>query len=388
MSPIEIVRVMRRWQWVIVAVTLVTLLGVGVKLMTTKPLYAGVTKLQVTAPDDQDVVLFDQYGSTNRQDAILVARSNFTELLQSREVTQRTIEQLGLKGNDANYVLTAENVRDADYIAVSARTNTPELSAKIANAQVAVALAYYGEVRAKAATVAKQFLRQQLNGADATLTSVEKEFSTFKVANNITVMEDDLASERRLIDQLQLQRDQQTIAGPTTPSFEALQQVMNDLKQASAGTTDPAAKARFNALINSYQNTLASLRRDTEMQVSIDKLIAQHRQSLMSLIALQPRYNEFQARSEQARRSYQLLQDKFSEAELKENTVKTVSFIQVIEPALVPDTPVATNSRVVLGLALLGGLGLGIVLAFALEALQRRMPRASSQVATAAGNGD
>src|SRR5215468_9965510 len=105
MDLIRVLRAIRRWPGVILSVVVVAGAVTGLRLRATEPIYEAQVKLQLTAPQDEDVTLYDRYRSSNLRDEMTVARNNFTEVLQSREVFDRTVKRLGLDPLDAAYTL-------------------------------------------------------------------------------------------------------------------------------------------------------------------------------------------------------------------------------------------------------------------------------------------
>ena len=166
MELIDLLRILRRWLWLIVAIVVVTELALWFGTKSAKPVYSATVSLQVTVPQSESVQAYDVYRSISLRDEIVTAINNFVELLQSDEVRQRVISQLGLEGDDALYSLTAEHMTDADFVDVSVETRTPSMAAEIANTHVSVAIAYYGELRAKITNADKDLFAEQLQVAE------------------------------------------------------------------------------------------------------------------------------------------------------------------------------------------------------------------------------
>jgi len=372
MELIGLLRVLWRWLWLILSVTLVTVLGLGFRLRMTGPVYQAQVKVQLTAPQQEDVALFDRYRSTSLRDEITVARNNFIEVLQSREVYNRTIAQLGLKGEDAAYTLEVRPLRDSDFIYIFVRGRTPELAAEIANTHVSAAITYYGEVRAKPATAAKNFLAEQLRIAEEEFRSAEKAFTEFQVENSIATLQTELTIYQKLVEQLQLERNRRMLEGPTSRAIQATEALLDALRlerERAYAQGDSEMVKRFDEAIARYTAQLEDLREMTSATAHVDSILAKRRAELERLVMLGPGYNVLQENVRQARERYQLLLDKYTEAVLKENTVQAASFIQVVEPALAPARPAPTRMKTLLGLAVVGSLGLGVMLAFVLESL-------------------
>src|SRR5512137_63648 len=101
MELIDILRIVRRWLWLIVAVVVVTELALWLGTRSVGPVYAATVRLQFSTPQREDVAAYDEYRAISVRDEITVAINNLIELLQSEEVLARTNSLLGLEGEDA-----------------------------------------------------------------------------------------------------------------------------------------------------------------------------------------------------------------------------------------------------------------------------------------------
>jgi uncharacterized protein involved in exopolysaccharide biosynthesis len=262
MELIDLLQVVRRWFWLIVAVVIVTELALWLGTRSAEPVYAASVKLQISTPQSADVAAYDEYRSISLRDEITVAINNFLELLQSDEVRERTISQLGLEGKDGHYTLHAEHVQDADFVNVTVEARTPSLAAEIANTHVKIAIAYYGELRAKSTNAEKELFAEQLRVAEEEFQAAEDAFAAFQAQHGITSLENELDKYKQLLAQLGLERDQRLLKELTT-------------------TADPVAE--------------------------VDKLIAQRQKEMERLLSLAPTYNLLEADIQQARDRYSLL---------------------------------------------------------------------------------
>lgn len=328
MELINLVRVVRRWSWLIVALVVVTQVGLWLGTRSADPVYTASIQMQISTPQREEVAAYDEYRSINLRDEITVAINNFVELLQSDEVYKRTITQLGLKSTtDRPYAVEAERLRDADFVNVTVEASTADLAAKTANTHVAIAIAYYGELRAKSTKAEKTLFTEQLRVAEADFQSAEKALADFRTQNGIFSLESQLATQQKLLEQLQLERDQR-------------------LLQASSAISGMVA-----APVD-----------------EVDKLITQREQEQDSFAALAPQYNILAQKAEEAQARYQHLLAKYNEADLKVTAVQAANFIQVIKPAYAPLGSDSSWPKLAV-LALAGSLGLGVVLAFLLQYL-------------------
>lgn len=336
MELIDLLRVLRRWLWLIIAIVTLTELALWLGARSAKPVYAATVSLQISTPQRENVAAYDEYRSISLRDEITIAINNFVELLQSNEVRLRVVDRLNLSDEDVNYTIAAEQVRDTDFINVTAEAQTPSLAAEIANTHVDIAIAYYGELRAKPTSAEKNFFAEQLHVAEEEFRVAENALADFRAQNGIYSLESKLSTQEKLLEQLQLERDQLLLEHTstiTTAAGDSMPDVIN-----------PVA--------------------------DVDKLIAQRMEELNQFTALTPQYNILTQNVEQFQTSYLHLLSKYSEAELKVTAVQAANFIQVIKPAYAPVEPESDWPKLAV-LALAGSLGLGIMLSFFLEYILR-----------------
>jgi uncharacterized protein involved in exopolysaccharide biosynthesis len=332
MELIDLLRVVRRWFWLIAAIVVVTELALWLGTRSAEPVYAATVTLQISTPQREEVATYDEYRySISLRDEITVAINNFIELLQSDEVRQRVISQLGLEDNDGLYTIVAEQVRDADFVNVIVEARTPSLSAEIANTHVDAAIAYYGELRAQSTKADKELFAEQVRLAEEEFQAAEEALANFRAQNGIYSLESQLSTQQELLEQLQLERDQRLLEQVTT---------VITTKDSTIPVIDPVEE--------------------------VDKLIVQRLRELDQLTALAPPYNILAEKVEQARAAYEHLLGKYSEAELKVTAVQAANFIQVIKPAYAPVESESSWPKLAV-LALAGSLGLGVVLVFLLH---------------------
>ncbi len=338
MELIDLLRVVRRWLWLIVAIVVVTELALWLGTRSAEPAYAATVKLQISIPQREDVAAYDQSRSINPRDEISAAINNFTELLQSDEVYTQTTSQLGLEEKDTHYAVNAKRVSDADFVNVTVEARTPSLAAEIANTHVDIAIAYYGELRAQSTKAERDLFAEQLRLAEEDLRVTEKALADFRTQNGIYSLESQISTQEELLGRLQLERDQRILERAITV----------------VTTTDSAIPVTSPLVIDPVKE--------------VDKLIAQRMKELNQYTALAPQYNILAQNVEQARAAYEHLLSKYSEAELKVTAVQAANFIQVVKPAHAPVGSESSWPKLAV-LALAGSLGLGVTLAFLLQYL-------------------
>ncbi len=346
MELIDLLRVVRRRFWLIAAVVVVAELALWLGMQSAAPSYAATVTLQISTPQREEVAAYDEYRSISLRDEITVAINNFVELLQSDEVHQRTVNQLGLAEKDGDYTIAAEQVRDADFVNVTVEARTPRLAAEIANTHAGLAIAYYGELRAKSTNAEKALYAEQLRAAEKEFQAAEKALADFRTQNGIFSLESQMSTQQKILEQLQLERDQRwlekaaTVITATAIAMPAIAAPLNTTTVITAPVIDPVGE--------------------------VDQLIAQRQKELDQFTALGPQYNILAQNVEEARSVYQHLLSKYSEAALKVIAVQAANFIQVIKPASAPTASESSWPKLAV-LVLAGSLGLGVMLAFLLE---------------------
>jgi uncharacterized protein involved in exopolysaccharide biosynthesis len=321
MDLISLFHVIWRWFWLVLVVVGISGAVAFYKVSDAPALYEATVKIQLSAPPPLDVALYDQYRSSNLRDDMTVAANNFRELMQSVEVNQRTITQLALTAEDADYSIQVTALGDSNFIFATAQARTPQLAQEIANAAVSIGISYYGEVSAKPAAAAGESIHAQLQNAEKDLRAAQDALANFQKDNNITSLEDELANDNLLIQRLQTARSDLLVEGKPTSA--------------------------------------------------IDNLLAQRRQEVVNLQALSPSYAVLEENAKQAKAGYDLLLSKYQEATLKVDDVRSASFMQVIEPATEPAAQIPSKSKTILGLTFAGSLGLGVLLALLLDSFRK-----------------
>ncbi len=354
MELIDLLRVVRRWFWLIVVIVVVTELALWLGIRSAEPVYAANVTLQISTPQREEVSTYDESRySISPRDEITVAINNFIELLQSDEVRQRVIGQLGLEDQDGHYTIAVEQVRDTDFVNVTVEARMPSLAAEIANTHVAVAIAHYGELRAQSTNADKKLFAEQLRVAAQEFQAAEKALADFQTQNGIYSLESQMSTQQRLLEELQLEHDQRVLEKATT---------VITATAIATSTTAVTATASVAPLTAPTIITTAVI----DPVAEVDKLIAQRTEELDRFTALGPEYNILAQKVEEARTAYQHLLAKYSEAELKVTAVQAANFIQIIKPAYAPTAAESSWPKLAV-LALVGSLGLSVVLAFLLQ---------------------
>lgn len=164
-------------------------------------------------------------------------------------------------------------------------------------------------------------LAESLGIAEEEFRLAEDELAAFRAENHVASLDEEIATYQNVIGQLQLERARLLLRASENPA---------------------------------------------DLVAPIDASIDEYREELEQLVSLWPTYNLMTADAEQARQKYELILDKYTEAQLKGDTIRATGFIQVVAPAIPPAEPVSNTLKLMV-LAISGSVGLSVLLAFLLE---------------------
>lgn len=417
----------RRWQ-MIVLLPIVSAVALWLGLCSRPPTYEATLKMQITAPQREDVALYEEYRYGSLRDEITVARNNFTEVLQGDEARNQTASQLGLNDQEREFPIEVNTASDADFVYVTVKARNPVLAALIANTLADAAIDSYGDLRARPTYAQRDLFAERVRAAEKDLRIAQDRFAQFQAENGVVSLEEQLDTYQRLLEQLQLERDRLLLEGSTqvvdpisevdrliaqhqreidrlvalVPAHAVLQedvQLARENYQGALSSGEETATAleelraaedtladfrtqhgvvSLEGELETYQTLLEQLqlerdrllleetRRDVDAVSQVDDLIARRQAEMDRLSALVPTYDLLSDGLSQAREQYSYVLNKYNEAELTAAAVKAANFIQIVEPAQPPTEP-ASNAAMLLLLATAGSVGVGVLLAFLLE---------------------
>jgi len=373
------IKIIVRWSWVILLLVASTMAVIYYSAANAPLVYRSTVKLEVSAPEPEEVTLYTTVRTGAAREEIGAVQSNFAQIVRTGSVAVRTLQTLGLamSWQDLQNRISVEIPAFSDFVYVHVEADNPTDAEALARTLVDVALKYYGEARAKTTVVRKQFILEQLQIATSDLTTARDALLRFQVKYGTADLSRDIQTYQDTLRTLRLDRDRNLVE---IERLNAAAAYFTASAQKATSEGDSVAAASYRQSSTSSLATADGLRAAV---IRLNEIIAQKENELLSLVALTAEYNRLQADVRQAENIYTFLQSKLTEAQIKENDAKGVGFIQIIEPAQVPSSPlpVRTRSMVIPGLAasLIGG----VILAFALEYVfglpRRRRARAKDR---------
>jgi uncharacterized protein involved in exopolysaccharide biosynthesis len=286
-------RIIGRWWWVIILLFAATVGTMVALAYTTEPQYRATVTLQVSAPPPQAVPLYSDFGRQGLYDEIEQNRTGFSEFLLEGDTVRLALEALPDVPLQARELIDEESITvsappESQLLYVSALADDPETAALLANQIVEVGLAQYGQLRAQPTVNARQFIEEQLETARAELRAAETELAQFQINNKIGALDRAIDAQYNVMRSLKLQRD--------TARSEA-----NPVK----------AQA-------------------------LDEIILDYEAELQNMVGLSAVYEELRDQVQRTRSTFNFLLERRTEAQIKENQILSVGFIQIITPARAP----------------------------------------------------
>jgi uncharacterized protein involved in exopolysaccharide biosynthesis len=371
-------RVIWKRAWLIGLIMAMTVGVILISSLTAKPMYSSTVRLQVIASEPGEVALFSEFSSGPAAEEITAAQQDFISALKRPVVAWQTIADLNL-GISAVTVLENLTVgTEEDFINISYETDSPQDAEAIVSKLVDNALTYYRNLRAKRATVLREFIARELESKDKDLATAKAAFLQFKLQHNLDSLQRELQAYQDELRQMRLARD---MAGMQTEQYaregflydeEALKATQQGEAAANRNATGTAAY--YLGVARDFTQKAAEARIKAEAakvtKAEYDQLIADRETRLLGLIGLSADFDRLQTDVNEIQGNVDFLTSKLGEAALKENQSLNASFIQIAEAARQPDSPAPsrTPQLVLVGLAI--SLAFGVILAFILEFIE------------------
>lgn len=319
----KILKTIWRWSWLIILCVLLAGGATWYSLYNAEPMYEASTTLQFSTPDRGDVELVEQYSFVSARDEITLAISNFMQIAESQNVRSATVAQLNLNELDADYELSVQSSRDADFVEIKVAALSAELAAQVVNTHSELAKSQFGELRARPAQASKDYFEEQILEINKQLDAAHLRLNDFRVEHGITFLDTEKKLNQDML--IQLQNEQTKLVAE-----------------------DAIGQAR--------------------KVVQLDTRMEEQRIELGRLANLEPEYNQLAGEVAQVQETQEMLLNRYTEANLKEVLGRKVNFIQIVTPASPPAEPVSGALQTLI-LSIVGSLGLGLVLAFLLDYL-------------------
>jgi uncharacterized protein involved in exopolysaccharide biosynthesis len=351
-------RIIRKRWWITVLLFVATIAVVLVSAVREKPVYRAYVKLQVIAPESQEVSLFTTIRSVGTQEEIVAVQAQFDGALHSYYVAWQTINDLNLGISAADLLSGLAVVAEEEFLNVTFTADNPMDVEAIATRHVENAFKYFAQLRAKSATVALQFIQQQLSDEEKSLATAQGELLAFKVTYNLDSLTDEVVAMQNQLRELQLERAKLVIERERTEAIAA------KYREEAAKADPKNSPVDYATLAVGEDISVAGIGAE---EVQYDKLIEDRKAKLEELLNLTVENDALLRTVSRIQSNYNFLADKENEARLKQSQANNVSFIQIVEPARMPDQPAPSRTPKMLAVGAVLSLIAGIILGFVLE---------------------
>jgi uncharacterized protein involved in exopolysaccharide biosynthesis len=403
MGTFALVRGLRRWWWLIILATLVTVGAAWLSLRLRAPVYQ--TRVEA------------ELGSLLAEDL-----ATLREVLEREQVRERTLEQLGLQGEEARYKVVAKPSGMTRVVATFSG-RTPSLVAEIANSHVALAIDEYTDLRVGQLRAQRQRLESQVTETEAAMSTAEEAMAAFEARHDLAWLDTRFERYERQIVELEVKRAalqaEATAGGPdplaeaerliaerqavleqlasVAPEYNVLVEEIKNARQNYQTLASPAAEDRLRAAVDrlavlQVQYGFTDLDEDRkewqkyqrQLLVNRDKILTDRAAQgedplglvdlqltelhgeLDRLTALAPTYYVLAQQVSDVRKEVTQVRSAYTSAKLKEEEAVIASIVKIVKQAEAPSQP-ALDPVLLLAIALAAGLCLGVVLAFTLE---------------------
>jgi len=357
LTYLQIIR--KRW-WVVVLLFTVTVAVILLNAVREKPVYRAYVRLQVLASESQEVALFSATRTGSADEEIVAVQVDFDSALHSYYVAWQTINDLNLGITAAELLEGVTVTAEEEFLNVTFQADNPMDVEAIATRHVENAFKYYAQIRARSATVALQFIQEQLAEEEKTLAAAQNELLAFKVSHNVDSLEMEVTALQNQVRQLQLERAKLVVERERSEAIAAKYRE----EAAKADPKNPTVD--YATLAIGEDITIAGIRAE---EARYDKLIEEQQARLEELLKLTVENEALLRDVSRSQSNYGFLADKETEARLKQTQANNVSFIQIVEPARMPDQPAASRTPKMLAVGVILSLIAGVILAFVLEFL-------------------
>lgn len=396
--------VTRRW-WLFLLLPIVTVAVILAIASVSPPEYVATERLQINVVDPQEVPLFSQTRYTASADQIQSVHDEFYDVLRLPSVAWKTIADLGLDLSAQDLIARIDSQHQFDFVTVTAQMPAPDLAQRLVSKHVDNAIAAYRSIRSTPAQTSRDFIETELIEQTKTLSAAQEALQNFQLQNEVSDLERETLAYQDLKRTLRSQRDAAaveaarndrlaaeftTLADQTATQLQTLQAstVVTPTKPANARTSIPAATPtpdpailaeidsltllvqRQRATANDYK---AAAEGHRAAIAEYDRQISEQQQQLVYLLGLQERYKTLVDAVARAQDTYDFLSSKANEARLKLTQGENIGYLQVVEPARLPDRALPNRTPQILLVGVLVSLVLAVILAFILEFLENSL---------------
>lgn len=381
----KLVDVLVRWKWMIVLITLTTILVAGIlSFFVLPPVYEAQTTLLVVQGENKKVTRYEQndlesvIGSLSRLPEMTI--KTYVEQINDPVLVADVIKKLELQEDGYTVeglqeMIETEAVKDTNLIEIRVQNTDKKLAENITGTLTGLLLDSISKNTQEQMSKSVLFLQQQV---DVVSKDLDAEWEKLKK----------LESRPRSV--LYLQEERKSVISELTKYRSSYQDIKINYDLTNAGLdelekklqeTIPVVDEKANPLYQSIKEqiaqksiTLAELKSQNN---SIQKYINNMEKKLDSVqVEITDKKNEQQVverKIEELEKTYTLLSEKITQTQITKSVNLGETSLQVISPATLKDKPVKPNKKLNIAIAGVLGLIMSLALAFVLEFLDNKV---------------
>jgi capsular polysaccharide biosynthesis protein len=396
----------RRW-WLLILLPAVTAAVILALSTVVQPQYTSSVKLQILPIDPQEVSLFSKTRTTATSEQVQAVHDEFYDAVRLPSVAWETIADLGLNISATELIDRLNTEHQTNFITVLLEMPSPELAQQAVTTHVENAMATYRDIRAKPAEISLEFIDAQLAEEKQTLAATEQALQEFQLENEVSDLNREITAYQDLRRALQGDRDHTLVEEERNKRLAEEYQSLSEADFAKAETLlasipisdtttteetddtvedvepvapDPTLLSEIDRLLaqaQTYQSNAEEYAATAEgyraAASEYERILNERQQQHIYLLGLQNQYEDLVSAVSRAEGSYDFLTDKANEAQLKLSQGRNIGYLQVAEPARLPNAEAPKRTAQLLIVGILVSLLVALVLAFLLEVLERSL---------------
>ena len=375
--------VVRKRLWVILLIFAATMALILVRAWQTPPAYRSSVSVAIIPSDPAEVSLFSRTQNFTPSTDYDIAQAQFTSIVQSQAVAQRTLAETGVKMTPGELVSSVAVARDpiGDRVNVSVTAARPDDAEQLLSKQVELAVQEFRKSRTRQADAMQKFLDSELATAERDLDVTQAELQQFKLDNGMESLDRELTAEQDMVRGLRVQQEEAEVEAQRLEALAAALETQSEAAATQAATfpDKSADRTYWSNLARDFSTTAINRRVEAAGQRARQNgaatRTAQHETNLQSLITLAEQHQKLQETLQQRQDNRDFIAGKVREVSLRQDQVDAVGYLQILGAPSTPKTQLPTRT---LQIALLGAAAAvvaGIVLVFFLEFLDRGLRR-------------
>ena len=281
------VRPILRWSWVTIILVVSTVAVIMYYSANAPLVYESGVKLQISAPEPDEVGLFTTVKSGATRDEIAAVQNDIPTVARGLAASALTVKQLGLPmtpGELSDKILM-EVPAFSDFVIINAHADNPNDAAAIANAQTNNTIKLYGEYRARSAALRRQFIVEQMDSAGKLLADARDSLLRFQIKNAVVDLGREIQTTQDTMRSLRLDRDRDMVE---IERATAAGNLFTSNAQKAADNSDPGAATSYRNQAISQQAIVEGMRAAVGR---LNELIAQKENDLQALVGLSSQYD-------------------------------------------------------------------------------------------------